>query len=112
MAPIPRPPNPNLRSTTPAIDRPAHVLIATILFIERRRWGRPRNAILREHPRHDREHAPGQAAENHGGRPRLALAKLEMMNPGGSVKDPNGEKMIEDAEAKGLLKPRGAINQP
>src|SRR2546427_8862222 len=69
MAPIPRPPNPNLRSTTPAIDRPAHVLIATILFIERRRWGRPRNAILREHPRHDWEHALGQAAENHGGRP-------------------------------------------
>src|SRR5437867_4162972 len=54
---------------TLAVDRPAHVLIATILFIERRRWGRPRNAILREHPRHDREHAPGQAAENHGGRP-------------------------------------------
>src|SRR2546426_5751463 len=69
MAPIPRPPNPNLRSTTPAIDRPAHVLIATILFIERRRWGRPRNAILREHPRHDREHAPGQTTESHGGRP-------------------------------------------
>src|SRR3989442_8631031 len=69
MAPIPRPPNPNLRSTTPAIDRPAHVLIATILFIERRRWGRPRNAILREHPRHDWEHALGQAAENHGGLP-------------------------------------------
>src|SRR2546422_5160700 len=54
---------------TLAVDRPAHVLIATILFIERRRWGRPRNAILREHPRHDREHAPGQAAENHGGGP-------------------------------------------
>src|SRR2546426_5097476 len=61
--------NPNPLSPTRAVDRPAHVLIATILFIERRRRGGPGNAILREHPRHDREHAPGQAAENHGGRP-------------------------------------------
>src|SRR2546427_4720049 len=61
--------NPNPLSPTRAVDRPAHVLIATILFIERRRRGGPGNAILREHPRHDREHAPGQAAENHGGAP-------------------------------------------
>src|SRR2546427_7519741 len=61
--------NPNPLSPTRAVDRPAHVLIATILFIERRRRGGPGNAILREHPRHDREHAPGQAVENHGGRP-------------------------------------------
>src|SRR2546425_6743883 len=46
------------------------------------------------------------------GVPRLALAKLEMMKPGGSVKDRIGEKMIEDAEAKGLLRPRGTIIQP
>src|SRR2546422_9537733 len=39
----------------------------------------------------------------------LVLAKLEMMNPGGGVKDRIGEKMIEDAEAKGLLKPGGTI---
>src|SRR3989442_3298716 len=46
------------------------------------------------------------------GVPCLALAKLEMMNPGGSVKDRIGEKIIEDAEAKGLLKPGGTIIQP
>src|SRR6266550_969412 len=42
----------------------------------------------------------------------LVLAKLEMMNPGGSVKDRIGEKMIEDAEAKGTLKPGGTIIEP
>src|SRR5256886_11658950 len=41
----------------------------------------------------------------------LVLAKLEMMNPGGSVKDRIGEKMIEDAEAKGALRPGGPIIQ-
>src|SRR2546427_12920202 len=46
------------------------------------------------------------------GVPCLALAKLEMMNPGGSVKDRIGEKMIEDAVAKGLLKPGGPIIGP
>src|SRR5213594_5101754 len=42
----------------------------------------------------------------------LVLAKLEMMNPGGSVKDRIGEKMIEDAEAKGTLRPGGTIIEP
>src|SRR5439155_22141706 len=42
----------------------------------------------------------------------LVLAKLEMMNPGGSVKDLIGEKMIEEAEAKGTLRPGGKIIEP
>src|SRR2546427_4050146 len=46
------------------------------------------------------------------GVPCLALAKLEMMNPGGGVKDRIGEKKIEDAEAEGLLKTRGTIIEP
>lgn len=42
----------------------------------------------------------------------LVLAKLEMFNPGGSVKDRIGQKMIEDAERKGLLKAGGTIIEP
>ncbi|MCI4326904.1 MAG: pyridoxal-phosphate dependent enzyme [Thermoplasmata archaeon] len=41
--------------------------------------------------------------------PYRILAKLEFLNPGGSVKDRIGARMIDDAEAKGLLKPGGTI---
>ena len=37
------------------------------------------------------------------------FAKLELYNPGGSVKDRAGKYMIEDAERRGLLKPGGTI---
>jgi cystathionine beta-synthase len=37
------------------------------------------------------------------------LAKVEYFNPGQSVKDRIGLKMIEDAEKKGLVKPGGTI---
>jgi cystathionine beta-synthase len=39
-------------------------------------------------------------------------AKLEMLNPGGSVKDRIGIRMIEEAERKGWLKPGGTIVEP
>ena len=44
-------------------------------------------------------------------RPTIA-AKLEMLNPGGSVKDRIGLLMIEDAERRGLLRPGGTIVEP
>ncbi|HYI21422.1 MAG TPA: cystathionine beta-synthase, partial [Candidatus Limnocylindrales bacterium] len=40
------------------------------------------------------------------------LAKLELLNPGGSVKDRIGLPMIEAAERDGLLKPGGTIIEP
>jgi len=40
------------------------------------------------------------------------VGKLEHLNPGGSVKDRIGLRMIEDAERRGLLKPGGTIVEP
>ena len=43
-------------------------------------------------------------------KPEVRLfAKLELYNPGGSVKDRVGKAMIEDAERRGILKPGGTI---
>jgi len=46
-----------------------------------------------------------------GLRPTI-LAKLEQLNPGGSVKDRIGLAMIEDAERRDLLRPGGTIVEP
>src|SRR3982074_774746 len=46
-----------------------------------------------------------------GLRPTIA-AKLEHLNPGGSIKDRIGLLMIEDAERRGLLRPGGTIVEP
>jgi cystathionine beta-synthase len=40
------------------------------------------------------------------------LAKVEYVNPGGSVKDRIALRMIEDAERAGLLRPGGTIVEP
>lgn len=50
-----------------------------------------------------------EAAEGTGAR---VLAKLEYFNPAGSVKDRIAKAMIEDAEAKGQLKPGATIIEP
>ena len=41
--------------------------------------------------------------------PCLVLAKYETFNPGNSTKDRMALKMVEDAEAEGLIKPGGTI---
>ena len=50
-------------------------------------------------------------AVNRGIRTPIA-AKLEMTNPGGSVKDRIGIRMVEEAELKGWLRPGGTIVEP
>ncbi|MBR1663792.1 MAG: cysteine synthase A [Ruminococcus sp.] len=40
------------------------------------------------------------------------VAKLELFNPAGSVKDRVAKAMIEDAESKGILKPGSTIIEP
>ncbi len=42
----------------------------------------------------------------------LILGKVEVFNPGGSVKDRPSIRMIEEAEKNGLLKPGGTIIEP
>ena len=46
------------------------------------------------------------------GVPPIVLAKMEMFNPGGSVKDRIGLPMIEYCEKLGLLRPGGTIVEP
>ncbi len=47
-----------------------------------------------------------------GGIQPLVLAKMEMFNPGGSVKDRIGPAMIDYCEKHGLLRPGGTIIEP
>ncbi|MFL6059795.1 MAG: pyridoxal-phosphate dependent enzyme, partial [Marmoricola sp.] len=42
----------------------------------------------------------------------LVLAKVEYLNPGGSVKDRIARRMIDAAEASGELMPGGTIVEP
>ncbi|HET8846946.1 MAG TPA: pyridoxal-phosphate dependent enzyme, partial [Ktedonobacteraceae bacterium] len=44
--------------------------------------------------------------------PAVVLAKMEMFNPGGSVKDRIGPALIEQCEKAGLLRPGGTIVEP
>ena len=47
--------------------------------------------------------------EKNNGLEAKVLAKLEYLNPAGSVKDRIAKAMLDDAEAKGLLKPDSVI---
>ena len=42
----------------------------------------------------------------------MVLVKVESFNPAGSVKDRIAKAMVEDAEARGLLKPGSVIIEP
>lgn len=51
-------------------------------------------------------------SENAGVKDATIIAKLEYLNPAGSVKDRIALAMIEDAEKKGILKPGATIIEP
>lgn len=51
-------------------------------------------------------------SEEAGIKNAVLLAKLEYLNPAGSVKDRIAAAMIEDAEKKGILKPGATIIEP
>lgn len=51
-------------------------------------------------------------ADKAGATQAVILAKLEYLNPAGSVKDRIALAMVEDAEAKGILKPGATIIEP
>jgi cysteine synthase A len=42
----------------------------------------------------------------------MVAAKVESLNPGGSVKDRIAVSMVEDAERRGVLKPGATIVEP
>lgn len=54
----------------------------------------------------------GNYAKDQGVTDAVLLAKLEYLNPAGSVKDRVALAMIEDAERKGVLKPGATIIEP
>src|SRR5688572_5561871 len=58
------------------------------------------------------ERALDGAGASQPGEGPLVLAKVEYLNPGGSVKDRIATRMIEAAEASGELKPGGTIVEP
>jgi cystathionine beta-synthase len=53
-----------------------------------------------------------QTLDLSGGEGPLVLAKVEYLNPGGSVKDRIATRMIDAAEASGELQPGGTIVEP
>ena len=85
---------------------------------------RPRHSRRRSPPLADRPGMLPDVTAAVGGTPLVALdrlaadvrprivAKLEHLNPGGSVKDRIALPMIEAAERAGLLKPGGVIVEP
>src|SRR5215472_8980867 len=68
---------------------------------------------LRKVTRHlDRGHGRGLDRPGVTGDAPAVLAKVEYVNPGGSVKDRIALRMVEAAEASGELKPGGTIVEP
>jgi cystathionine beta-synthase len=55
---------------------------------------------------------PADSTVNGTDQPPLVLAKIEYLNPGGSVKDRIARRMIDAAEASGELQPGGTIVEP
>lgn len=72
------------------------------------------HGLLRERAGHRRGDALIRLGriERDEGLAATLLAKVEYLNPGGSVKDRPAVKMLEVAEEQGLLKPGGTVVEP
>ena len=79
--------------------------------MERKRCYVPHLSLCRSAHRHTPLLELTHLEKKYGLKARL-LGKLEYLNPAGSVKDRIARAMIDDAEAKGLLKPGSVIIEP
>ena len=96
------------------VERPARPRTAVgPAWHDSRHWARGSVDAGAGHvPRRDGEHPLVRLRSvSRGLRPTI-LAKVEMLNPGGSVKDRIGIRMIEAAERAGTLRPGGTIVEP
>src|SRR5439155_1367443 len=65
------------------------------------------NALFREHPRHHREHALGEAAKDHGGRPLSHACEARDDEPGRKCERPDRREDDRGRRGEGAIETGG-----